>query len=146
MIVYEVVDASGTCIYVGSSKGNLAARRAVHRCFSEMFPGRPLYKYMAEKGGWEAFKFSVISEHPDADRQEVFDREAAEITARKPLCNKIQPYTGLTKPEYAQIWGSEKVTCACGASFRRDSLHRHVKSGRHQKASLLLKLIPLVTE
>lgn len=135
MIVYEVVDASGICIYVGSSKGSLVSRAAVHRCFAERFPERRFYKHVAEKGGWDAVKFRVISEHPDADRQDVFDREAAEILARKPLCNKIRPWTGLTKPEYAQIWGSEKVTCACGATIRRDSTHRHVKSLRHQQVS-----------
>jgi hypothetical protein len=74
-VIHPKVSNGNTKIYVGSTDGGINVRKSSHkyRCntpYNERY-NYPVYKYIRENGGWDAFKMSVIEEREYEDDDEL---------------------------------------------------------------------------
>ena len=87
-VVYRIHGLMGV-VYVGSTTSFLL-RRAHHK-HDTFVKTTPLYTFMRDNGGWEAFKIEVIEEVEYTDKVELYQRERFYIEDLKPLHNRRLP-------------------------------------------------------
>jgi len=139
-------------IYIGSTCG-IIKRRCHHKtcCNNQNNPkyNKPLYKYIRENGGWDAFILIKIHDYKCNSKNELEIEERRMIDMLKPKLNKIIPtrttkeYLEANKEVIAEkmkkyreankevIAEKKKEKCKCdirGAESNKTNLARHKKS------------------
>ena len=154
-IIYKIKhneDYDDENIYIGSTCG-IIKRRCHHKtcCNNQNNPkyNKPLYKYIRENGGWDAFILIKIHDYKCNSKNELKVEERRMIDMLKPKLNKCIPtrsqkewyednkevileknkkYREANKEVIAEK-KKEKCKCdICGAEVRKDVLERHKTS------------------
>lgn len=90
--IYRLVHSSGQTLYVGSTIEALSMRIAKHRYAANRSPERPLYKWVAENGGWGEIKIILIRTAPCDNQDELRREEREEFDKWAPNLNVLRPY------------------------------------------------------
>ena len=148
-IIYEITPLNKSLVYsyIGSTK-NFRTRKFQHksRCYYEkdiIHYNFPLYNFIRENGGWDAFEMNPIEEievenKTQARIKEQFWKEDRE--AKFQVLNAYNPYSGFTnRTEYLKNYReenkqqiNEKNTCPCGGQFTTKHKAIHLRTLKHQ--------------
>ena len=73
--IYEIIEKNtNNSIYVGSTTGKyFCLRRCSHTRPSQFTKGKQplLYNFIQEKGGWDKFKFEILIEYTNIEKNEL---------------------------------------------------------------------------
>lgn len=131
--------------YIGSTIQSIDERMRHHKKAYKKGLERKLYNFVKENGGWELVVSSVIVECDITDRKELRKLEQTYINKKDPLClnaNKAHSTRAVITRDYREAhrearaaynkdWGAVRITCECGAEFRRGYKPTHKKSKIH---------------
>lgn len=83
--------ATDTLIYIGSTAQRLLCMRKGDHTKPSVKP-RPIHHYVAQNGGWEAFKFECLEEGEFETKEDLVKREQEFIAQHSPSQNRQRAY------------------------------------------------------
>jgi len=86
--VYAIVGEDGLEVYVGSTCSPLHKRWYGHKDLAKKGHRSPIYKYIAENGGFEKFRIILVEEYPCENRKQLERQEGEHIRRLKPVGNR----------------------------------------------------------
>jgi len=164
--VYAIIEKeSNEYIYVGSTTGKyFCIRKGEHTRPSTTTRGKQpkLYGYIKEQNGWDKFKFDILFETENIEKDELKNIEKQHIKEKTPKCNTISPietYHELlirkriasqnfrkNHPDYLKIQKerqsqkdytkkrcSTKIECPCGGIYTLQNKTNHFSRTIHKK-------------
>jgi hypothetical protein len=164
--IYEIIEnINNKTIYIGSTTGKyFCIRKCEHTRPSTLKSGRQpkLYNYIKENGGWNNFKFNIISYFDNIDKKQLLTIEKQQIEQKNPITNSFKPiqtyeeylerkksnqrkwrknnpdYLIKNKNRQSQIdytkkRCSTKINCECGGTYTLQNKTNHFSRNIHKE-------------
>ena len=130
MLIYSIVEkTTKICVYVGSTRSTLTRRIWGHKSSFDLGT-LPLYQYMKNNGGFEAFEFLELETINSDESYVILQRERYYFDLLKPICNAKRPM--ITAKEYMDMYREKSKNYYYA---HREEISKKNKEKRAQKKS-----------